>query len=68
MPRIVSGLHPGAKGDTAGSTPVAQLHMPPNMRVVFFIGITGFSLLFVWLLNVRVRAARVEYQLSKKEN
>jgi heme exporter protein C len=68
MPRIVGGLHPGAKGDTAGSTPVAQLHMPPNMRLVFFIGIIGFSLLFVWLLNVRVRAAQIEYQLSKKEN
>ena len=66
MPRIVSGLHPGAKGDTAGSTPVAQLHMPPNMRFVFFIGIIGFSLLFVWLLNIRVRAARIEYQLSKE--
>jgi heme exporter protein C len=68
MPRIVGGLHPGAKGDTAGSTPVAQLHMPPNMRVVFFAGLIGFSLLFVWLMNMRIRTARIEYQLSKKEN
>jgi heme exporter protein C len=68
MPRIIGGLHPGAKGDTSGSTPVAQLHMPPNMRFVFFIGLIGISLLFVWLLNVRVRVARIEYQLSKKEN
>ena len=67
MPRIVGGLHPGAKGDTAGSAPVAQLHMPPNMRIVFFIGIIGFSLLFVWLLNVRIRAARVDYQILNKE-
>jgi hypothetical protein len=35
---------------------------------VFFVGIIGFSLLFVWLLNVRVRAARIQFQLSKKEN
>jgi heme exporter protein C len=68
MPRIVGGLHPGAKGDTSGSTPVAQLHMPPNMRFVFFAGLIGFSLLFIWLLNVRIRAARVEYQLSIKEH
>ena len=67
MPRIVGGLHPGAKGDSSGSTPVAQLHMPPNMRIVFFAGIIGFSLLFVWLLQIRVRAARIEYQISKKE-
>jgi heme exporter protein C len=68
MPRIVGGLHPGAKGDTSGSTPVAQLHMPPNMRFVFFAGLIGFSLLFIWLLNVRIRAARVEHQLSTKEH
>jgi heme exporter protein C len=68
MPRIVGGLHPGAKGDTGGSTPVAQLHMPPNMRVVFFAGIIGFSLLFIWLLNVRVRVAYIEHQLSQNDN
>ncbi|RPI04636.1 MAG: ABC transporter permease [Ignavibacteriae bacterium] len=67
MPRIVGGLHPGAKGDSAGSAPVAQLHMPPNMLLVFIIGIIGFSLFFVWLLHVRVRAARIEYQLSQEK-
>lgn len=67
MPRLLGGLHPGAKGDAAGSTPVAQLHMPANMRFVFFAGLAGFSLLFVWLLNLRVRAARMEYLLSTKE-
>jgi len=68
MPRIVGGLHPGVKGDTSGSIPVAQLHMPLNMFCVFFAGLMGFSLLFIWLLNVRIRAARVEHQLSKKES
>jgi heme exporter protein C len=67
MPRIVGGLHPGAKGDASGSTPVAQLHMPANMKTVFFLGIIGFSLFFVWLWNVRVRAARLEhFQLTKE--
>ncbi len=68
MPRIVSGLHPGAKGDMAGSIPVVQLHMPLNMRLVFFAGLIGFSLLFIWLLNMRIRLARLEYQISIKEN
>jgi heme exporter protein C len=68
MPRIVGGLHPGAKGDTAGSTPVAQLHMPTNMRIVFFMSIIGFSLLFVWLFKLRIRAAQLENHLSNKEN
>lgn len=64
MPRIMSGLHPGAKGDLGGSTPVAQLHMPPNMLTVFFLSLIGFTLFFVWMLNVRVRLARIEYQQS----
>lgn len=64
MPRIMSGLHPGAKGDQGGSTPVAQLHMPPNMLTVFLLSLFGFTLLFVWMLNVRVRLARIEYRQS----
>ncbi len=60
MPRIMTGLHPGAKGDEGGSTPVAQLHMPPNMRVVFFASIIGFTILYFWMFNMKVRSARLE--------
>jgi heme exporter protein C len=60
MPRIMTGLHPGAKGDEGGSTPVAQLHMPPNMRVVFFASIIGFTILYFWMFNIKVRSARLE--------
>ncbi len=67
MPRLVGGLHPGAKGDAAGAAPIAQLHMPANMRLVFFAGLLGFSLLFIWLLNLRIRAARIEYRLERGE-
>lgn len=64
MPRMMAGLHPGAKGDESGSTPVAQLHMPPNMRTVFFLSLIGFTLLFVWMLNLRIRIAKLEYEQS----
>ena len=60
MPRIMTGLHPGAKGDESGSTPVAQLHMPPNMRIVFFASIIGFTILYFWMFNVKIRLARLE--------
>ena len=60
MPRIMTGLHPGAKGDDGGSTPVAQLHMPPNMRIVFFASIIGFTLLYFWMFDLRIRAMRLE--------
>ncbi len=60
MPRIMTGLHPGAKGDEGGSTPVAQLHMPPNMRIVFFASIIGFTILYLWMFNMKIRSARLE--------
>jgi heme exporter protein C len=68
LPRITAGLHPGAQGDASGSVPVAQLHMPPNMRFVFLTSLLGFSLLFFWIFQVRIRTARIEHQLFIKES
>jgi heme exporter protein C len=62
MPRIMTGLHPGAKGDPEGAGPVVQFRMSPNMLVIFLLGLLGFTLLFVWLFNLRVRLARLEYE------
>jgi len=67
MPRVIGGLHPGAEGDSSGSIPIAQLKMPLNMYIVFFTGLVGFTLLFIWLLNVRIRAVSVEHQLLIKD-
>jgi heme exporter protein C len=64
MPRIMSGLHPGAKGDVEGAGPVVQMKMSPNMLLIFLLGLLGFTLLYVWLLNLRVRIARIEYERS----
>jgi heme exporter protein C len=60
MPRIMTGLHPGAKGDPDGSGPVVQFKMAPTMRVIFFASLIGFTLLFFWMFSLRVRAARLE--------
>jgi hypothetical protein len=66
MPRIMSGLHPGAKGDAEGAGPVVQLKMSPNMLVLFLLGLLGFTLLYIWLLDLRVRIARIEYERSTR--
>jgi heme exporter protein C len=60
MPRIMSGLHPGAKGDVEGAGPVLEFKMTANMRIVFLLSLLGFNLLYVWMLNLRVRAANLE--------
>lgn len=66
MPRIMSGLHPGAKGDPDGAGPVIEFKMSPNMRVVFFASLIAFTMLFIWMFSLRVRAARLEYHHQSK--
>jgi heme exporter protein C len=60
MPRIMTGLHPGAKGDPEGAGPVVEMKMSPTMRVIFFTSLIGFTLLFIWMFTLRVRTARLE--------
>lgn len=60
LPRITSGLHPGAKGDPDGAGPVVEFKMSPNMRVIFFTSLIAFTLLFIWMFQLRVRAAKLE--------
>ncbi|MGH2567879.1 MAG: cytochrome c biogenesis protein CcsA, partial [Bacteroidota bacterium] len=68
MPRMMAGLHPGAQGDPSGKGPLFESSMiAPNMRVLFYLSLLGFTLLFVWLLSMRIRAARLDYQLSLRQ-
>ncbi len=62
LPRMVSGLHPGSAGDPDGAGPVVEFKMSGPMFIVFFMALIGFNLLFVWLLDLRVRAARLEHR------
>lgn len=67
MPRIMSGLHPGSLGDEAGKGPVLEMKMAPNMRVIFFASLIGFTLLYFWMYSLRIKAARIEQQLQTTE-
>jgi heme exporter protein C len=66
MPRIMSGLHPGAKGDPDGAGPVVEFKMSPNMRVIFFTSLIAFTLLFYWMFRLRVRTGKLEHDYSRK--
>ena len=67
MPRIMSGLHPGALGDEAGKGPVLEMKMAPNMRVIFFSALIGFTLLYFWMYSLRIKTARLEKQFQSVE-
>ncbi len=62
MPRMMAGLHPGARDDPSGKGPLFEgSMMAPNMRVLFYLSLLGFTLLFVWLFQLRIRTARLEH-------
>lgn len=67
LPRLVGGLHPGSADDPDGAGPVVQFKMSGAMFVVFFVGLVGFNLLYIWMMNIRVRAARLAYRRSLQE-
>lgn len=67
MPRLMGGLHPGSAGDESGSVPVKQLNMTGSMLVVFFTSLIGFTLLYFWMFEVKLRANRIEQQLKSQE-
>lgn len=66
MPRLTSGLHPGAKGDESGSLPLVQLHLTDSMKVVFFISLVAFTCLFLWLFSLRVRITTLSKMFNRK--
>jgi heme exporter protein C len=59
MPRMMSGLHPGSASDE-GSGPVVDFAMDTTMYVVFLASLFGFTLLYLWMYQLRVRLGKLE--------
>lgn len=62
MPRIVASLHPDPIINTQG-----KVHMNGSMLTVFLSSVAGFTAFYFWMLNVKVRAARLETHHSAQE-
>ncbi|MDQ3193478.1 MAG: cytochrome c biogenesis protein, partial [Bacteroidota bacterium] len=54
MPRIVESLHPDPIINTSG-----KINMDTTMFIIFLTSLLGFTLLFLWCLNLKVRIERV---------
>jgi heme exporter protein C len=60
IPRITAGLHPGSADDISspGGGPVLKSGMSLEMRIIFFLSLIAFTLLFFWLLEIKVRLVK----------
>ena len=62
MPRIVESLHPDPIINSEG-----KIKMDSSMLAIFLTSIFAFSLLFVWMYNLKVRAEKIFHKISNKE-
>ncbi|MDP2209616.1 MAG: cytochrome c biogenesis protein CcsA [Bacteroidota bacterium] len=62
IPRIVSSLHPDPI-----INPQGKIHMNPTMLVIFLSSLTGFTAVYYWMFNLRVRFSKLLYQQQMKE-
>ena len=58
MPRILPGLHPGSQG-SGDSGPLMGGTVNTTMRLVFYASLAGFTAVYAWMFNLRVRLHRL---------
>jgi len=61
MPRMVASLHPEPLVNTEG-----KVHMNGSMLTVFLSSLAGFTALFVWMLDVKIRSIRLDENYHSK--
>jgi heme exporter protein C len=61
VPRLTDSLHPGNGGNPA----FGQYDMNSQMRAVFYPAVIGFTLLGVWITELRVRMRRIQAQIEE---
>lgn len=69
VPRLYTGLHPGAKGDgTTGPVidPKAGM-LDSSLAFTYYIALCGFIILFFWLLNITIRYNLASHKLRELE-
>jgi len=61
LPRMTDSLHPGKGGNPGFST----YDLDSNLRLIFYPAIIGWTLLGVWLLNIKLRINKINNMIIK---
>lgn len=69
MPRIMEGLHPGSGSDVnAGPIVSAQPDaLNPIKQIIFSLSFCSFTMVFFWMLSLRIRTGLLEYRMARQE-
>jgi len=55
IPRLLPSLHPGGEGGEGGNPALNFKDLAPQMRLVFYPAIIGWTLLAVWITTLKIR-------------
>jgi heme exporter protein C len=65
MPRIMAGLHPGSADDT-NAGPIVDFKMNSSMKLIFFLSMVGFTILYFWMWNLGYKSIILKEKLNKQ--
>jgi heme exporter protein C len=60
LPRMTDSLHPGKGGNPGFSS----YDLDHRLRLVFYPAVIGFTLLGVWIMNLRIRMKKLHQQMQ----
>ena len=69
MPRIMTGLHPGAipvNPNEEQVSPVINFYMNSSMLLIFFLSLIGFTILYFWMWQISYKSIIYKDKLEKK--
>ncbi|MBN1633821.1 MAG: cytochrome c biogenesis protein CcsA [Ignavibacteria bacterium] len=61
MPRIIESLHPDPIINVEG-----KINMDGKMTSVFFSSLLGFTMLFFWILNIKIRLEKINFKRNQR--
>lgn len=61
MPRIVESLHPDPIINSQG-----KINMESTMFTIFLTSLAGFTMLYLWILNLKIRIERIQYKFQNQ--
>ncbi|CAA9235376.1 MAG: Cytochrome c-type biogenesis protein CcmC, putative heme lyase for CcmE [uncultured Adhaeribacter sp.] len=62
LPRLTDSLHPGNGGNPGFSS----YDLDNNMRMVFYPAVIAWTLLGIWLVNVKARLEILQYKMHEQ--
>jgi len=62
IPRLLPSLHPGGEGGAGGNPALNFRDLAPQMRLVFYPAIIGWTLLGVWIATIKIRLRFIKEQ------